>query len=106
MNRLKMNQKLESCATVQYALELNTGSRKDVLYNKDLQVNSPYNTYKVGGLPAGPICNPGQKSIEAALNPANVDYLYFVAKGDGSHYFTKDYDDFLKFQKNLKHWFF
>lgn len=103
MNRLKINQKLESCATVQYALELNTGSRKDVLYNKDLQVNSPYNTYKVQGLPAGPICNPGQKSIEAALNPANVDYLYFVAKGDGSHYFTKDYDDFLKFQKNLKH---
>lgn len=97
-NRLKINKKLESCATVEYAL----GVHKRVLYNKDLAVNSPYNTYKYAGLPVGPINNPGIKSIGAAVNPENVDYIYFVSKGDGTHYFTKNYDDFLKHKKSLK----
>lgn len=97
-NRLQKNMKLESCATVQYAL----GTHKSVLYYKDLEVDSPYNTYKYIGLPQGPICNPGKNSIMAALNPADVNYIYFVSKGDGSHYFTNSYDEFLKYKKMLK----
>ncbi|MCX7883904.1 MAG: endolytic transglycosylase MltG [Caloramator sp.] len=97
-NRIKKNMKLQSCATVQYAL----GTHKTTLYYKDLKIESPYNTYKYLGLPKGPICNPGKKSIEAALNPADVDYIYFVSKGDGSHYFTNDYNEFLKYKKMLK----
>ena len=97
-NRLKINKKLESCATVEYAL----GVHKPVLYYKDIAVNSLYNTYKYAGLPIGPINNPGLKSIGAAIYPEQVDYIYFVSKGDGSHYFTKNYDDFLKYKKSLK----
>lgn len=97
-NRLQKNMKLESCATVQYAL----GIHKSVLYYKDLEVDSPYNTYKYIGLPQGPICNPGKSSIMAALNPSDVNYIYFVSKGDGSHFFTNSYDEFLKYKKILK----
>ncbi|SKA81745.1 UPF0755 protein [Caloramator quimbayensis] len=97
-NRLNKNMKLESCATVQYAL----GTHKSTLYYKDLQVESPYNTYKYSGLPKGPICSPGKRSIEAALKPANADYIYFVSKGDGSHYFTNNYNEFLKYKNMLK----
>jgi len=60
------------------------------LNHKDLEVDSPYNTYKHPGLPPGPINNPGRASILAALFPADVNYLYFVAKGDGSHIFSVD----------------
>lgn len=100
-NRLKINMKLQSCATVEYIL----GTRKSVLSNKDTMIDSPYNTYKNAGLPIGPICSPGEKSIMAALKPSQNDYLYFVLdvkKGDGSHYFTNSYQDSLKFQKNNK----
>lgn len=97
-NRLEKNMKLESCATVQYAL----GTHKDVLYYKDLEVESPYNTYKYLGLPKGPICNPGKSSIIAAINPSKVNYIYFVSKGDGSHFFTNSYSEFLKYKKQLK----
>jgi UPF0755 protein len=97
-NRLKINMKLQSCATVQYVL----GEPKEVLLYKDLEIESPYNTYKYTGLPVGPIGSPGMNSIEAALNPADVDYIYFVAKGDGSHYFASDYKEFLKHKNSLK----
>lgn len=86
-NRLKKGWKLESCATVQYAL----GKHKEVLYDKDLEVESPYNTYKYAGLPPGPISAPGIASIEAALYPAQTDYLFFVAKKDGSHIFSRTF---------------
>lgn len=91
LNRLKVNKQLESCATVQYAL----GERKARLYNKDLQVDSPYNTYRHRGLPPGPIASPGVKAIEAVLYPEVSDYLYFrtTAKGDGSHDFSKTYQE-------------
>lgn len=100
-NRLKINMQLQSCATIQYIL----GYNKEKLLNKDLEIESPYNTYKNSGLPVGPISNPGRNSIIAALEPADVDYLYFVLKqynGDGSHNFASNYSDFLKYKNQLK----
>lgn len=84
-NRLKIGMPLQSCATVEYALS----EHKESLTLKDLEVDSPYNTYKHGGLPPGPIGAPGLSSLQAAVNPEPVEYLYFVAKGDGSHLFAK-----------------
>jgi UPF0755 protein len=69
---------------------------------KDLEVDSPYNTYKYTGLPPGPICNPGKASILAALYPANVDYLYFVAKGDGTHIFSRTLDEHNRSKNRIK----
>ncbi|WP_438434417.1 endolytic transglycosylase MltG [Gorillibacterium sp. sgz500922] len=93
-NRLKQDMRLEIDATVQYAL----GGTKERLYEKDLQVESPYNTYRNTGLPPGPIANPGLASIEAALNPKASEYLFYVTKKDGSreHLFAKTYAEHLK----------
>jgi UPF0755 protein len=90
-NRLKIDMKLQSCATVLYSLD----KHKDYLLNSDLEVKSPYNTYIVKGFPIGPICNPGKESIKAALSPATTNYLYFVSTNDGKHFFTDDYEKFL-----------
>jgi UPF0755 protein len=84
-NRLARGMRLESCATVIYAL----GGDVDRLTIQDLKVDSPYNTYIHAGLPPGPICSPGRASLMAALDPAETDYLFFVSNGDGSHTFTK-----------------
>ncbi|MCR4600795.1 MAG: endolytic transglycosylase MltG [Clostridia bacterium] len=91
-NRLNSSMRLQIDATVQYAL----GATKERLYESDLKVDSPYNTYKVDGLPVGPICSPGEKAINAALNPASTDYLYYVASPakDGSHNFASNYEQF------------
>lgn len=86
-NRLKEGMLLESCATVIYALGERFNGR---LRRADLHVNSEYNTYLHQGLPPTPISNPGIKSIEAALYPKPVDYLYFVSKGDGTHKFSSN----------------
>jgi len=94
--RLKKRIYLESCASVLFAL----GKHKSRLTYKDLEVNSPYNTYRHFGLPPTPICNPGRDSIRAALYPAKTEYLYFFAKGDGSHIFSATYEQHLKKQKN------
>ncbi|MCW2278036.1 endolytic transglycosylase MltG [Heliophilum fasciatum] len=85
LNRLGKNMRLEACSTVQYLLD----QPKAKLYYKDLEIESPYNTYKYSGLPPGPIANPGRESLQAVLAPANVDYLFFVAKGDGYHQFSR-----------------
>ena len=85
LRRLSLNRRLESCATVEYAL----GRHKEKLTNKDLQVDSPYNTYRNSGLPPGPIGNPGRSALISSLNPKSTDFLYFVAKGDGSHVFSR-----------------
>lgn len=91
-NRLKAGKRLESCATVQYVL----GETKSRLLYNDLKIDSPYNTYIHKGLPPGPIANPGIKSISASIYPAEVDYLFFVSKRDGSHYFSETYQEHLK----------
>ena len=69
------------------------GYWKEALTEDDLFLNSPYNTYQVNGLPPGPIANPGIASIEAVIRPAETNYRYFVAKGDGSHAFAETIDD-------------
>ncbi|MFA6447863.1 MAG: endolytic transglycosylase MltG [bacterium] len=89
LNRLKHDIKLQCDATVQYALP----ERKERLYYKDLEVDSPYNTYKNFGLPPGPICNPGRTSLNAAIHPEKSDFFFYVAKGDGSHIFSRTGDE-------------
>lgn len=97
-NRLKVNKKLESCATVQYIL----GERKVNLTYDDIKVDSPYNTYIYTGLPPHPIASPGLKSIVSTINPDTHDYLYFVLKKDGSgtHVFSTNYNDHLRAKNN------
>ena len=90
--RLRIGMPLESCATILFAL----GKHRDKLYFEDLEIESPYNTYKRYGLPPGPINNPGIDSIRAVLYPASTDYLYFVSKNDGSHHFSKTYSEHLE----------
>lgn len=84
-NRLRIGMNLGSCATVNFLLE----RPRDILSLKDLEIDSPYNTYRNAGLPPGPIANPGLASLQAALAPASTDYLYFVSKFDGTHAFAK-----------------
>ncbi|MFZ4524011.1 MAG: endolytic transglycosylase MltG [Chlorobium sp.] len=84
LNRLKKNMRLQADPTVQYAL----GGAARKLYYKDLAADSPYNTYRHNGLPPGPICNPGAASILAVLKPAQSSFIYFVATGNGGHYFA------------------
>ena len=98
-NRLKIGMKLQSCATVQYILK----ERKDVLSNKDIKIDSPYNTYKYDGLPIGPVASPGLGAVKAALYPEETDYLYFAATKDGSrNVFTKTGEEHLKTVKELQ----
>jgi len=87
-NRMNKGMKMECDATIQFAL----GKPKEILKFSDLKIKSPYNTYLHKGLPPGPIANPGIESIRAALNPAQVDYLFYVrndVKNDGSHAFSR-----------------
>jgi len=96
-NRLKNKdsslRKLQSCATIQYIYYMRDGIIKETITEEDTKVDSPYNTYQIEGLPPGPICNPGEDAILAALYPEKTDYLYFVAKGDGTHHFSKTYKE-------------
>lgn len=86
-NRLKHSMLLQCDPTVIYALRLNN-QYKGFISRADLQKPSPYNTYVSAGLPPGPICNPGEAAILAAMNPETTDKLYFVSKNDGTHYFS------------------
>ncbi len=89
VNRLKLNMRLQMDPTVIYALG---SDYKGKLTHADLAVDSPYNTYKYRGLPPTPIAMVGKKAIDAAAHPKRTDYLYFVAKGDGSHQFSETYE--------------
>jgi len=91
-NRLRKGMRLRADPTVKYAL----GNFQDRLTYEDLYTSSPYNTYLYYGLPPGPICSPGKDSIYAVLQPAQVDYLYFVAKGDKTHKFSNTYEEHLE----------
>ncbi|MEJ6950036.1 endolytic transglycosylase MltG [Natronospora cellulosivora (SeqCode)] len=97
-NRLEQNILLQLDATVQYALE----ARKSRLFYRDLEVDSLYNTYRHSGLPPGPIANPGSSSIEAALNPADEEYLFYFATSDGSHVFTHSYSEHLRLLNEMR----
>ena len=85
LNRYKRSMKFESCATIQYIL----GEVRKKLFYSHLKRQSPYNTYIHKGFPPSPIGNPGMSSIKAAANPEKHRYLYFVAKNDGSHHFSR-----------------
>ena len=87
-NRLKKGMRMECDPTVIYGMG---DSYKGNIRKKDLLKKTPYNTYQIYGLPAGPIANPGKEALNAALNPSDANYLYFVSKGDGSHYFSTNY---------------
>lgn len=97
INRLKLGIPLGSDPTVEYALGWHQDERG--LSLNDIKVQSAYNTYKYAGLPPGPIANPGIECFKAVLNYKTTPYLYFVAKGDGSHVFTKTYQEHLNMQK-------
>ena len=88
-NRLRRGMKLQADPTIQYLIP---GEWRRVLF-KDLEIDSPYNTYKYKGLPPGPINNPGKDAILAALYPEQNKYLYFVADGKGGHSFSKTFNE-------------
>lgn len=88
-NRLRLRRPLESNVTLEYYLN----QRKAWLKFSETRIETPYNTYRYSGLPPTPICSPSIASITAALYPAKVNYLYFVAKGDGTHYFSKTFSE-------------
>jgi peptidoglycan lytic transglycosylase G len=87
-NRLRVGMLLQCDPTVIYALE-RAGKYHGNIHKDDLQIDSPYNTYRFAGLPPGPIASPGKASLAAAVVPADADYLYFVSRNDGSHEFAK-----------------
>ena len=97
-NRLKIGMKLQADPTIQYIIE--DGPRR--LLNRDLRIDSPYNTYLHEGLPPGPINSPGEKSLKAALYPDENDYYFFVATGDGYHTFTTNERDHNQAKKQLQ----
>ncbi len=93
MSRLERGMKLQADPTVAYGMGMPPRSR---LYLRYLRSDSPFNTYLYSGLPPGPICNPGERAIEAVFNPSRDDgSLYFVARGDGGHYFSRTYAEHL-----------
>lgn len=94
-NRLRDGWRLEACSTVEYVIE----KEAYVLSLEELEFDSPYNTYRVDGLPVGPIANPGARALNAALHPASTPYYFFVAKGDGTHAFSKSLEEH---QRNVR----
>ena len=91
-NRLRIDMPMQADATIQYIL----GEVKPIVTYADLEIDSPYNTYKYKGLPPGPISSPGSASLEAVLYPEETDYFYYVAKPDGYHAFAVTYNEHLR----------
>jgi UPF0755 protein len=101
-NRLHHDYPLQCDPTVQYAAALAGRTIKDVRPN-DLRIDSPYNTYLHRGLPPGPIANPGEASLRAALEPAQTDYLFFVANDEGGHFFSRTLAEHNRNVARLRH---
>lgn len=100
-NRLARPMRLQIDATVQYGIYLKTGSYKQPLLVEDYQFSSPFNTYLIDALPPGPIASPGLASIEAALNPAKGEWLYYVLINEnGEHGFAETYDEFVRLKNS------
>jgi UPF0755 protein len=99
-NRLRIGMPLQADPTVIFGLQ-RAGKYTGNLRRDDLAFDSPYNTYRYRGLPPGPIASPGRAAIEAAINPAAVDYLYFVSRNDGSHEFARTLDEH---NRNVQKW--
>jgi UPF0755 protein len=98
-NRMRINMSLQSCATVEYIItEIQGKPHPRVLYNSDIEIEHPYNTYIIAGLPPGPISLSGRTALAAAFHPADTEYLYFrlVDESAGRHYFSKTLDDHIK----------
>ncbi len=93
INRLRIKMPLQADPTVLYAVTGGTGELNRPLYRPDLEIDSPYNTYRNQGLPPGPIANSGRAAIEAVLNPEVHEYFYFVADGTGGHAFAKTLEE-------------
>ena len=96
-NRIAIEMPLQIDATVIYSY----GYHIEKMYEKYLEIDSPYNTYMYYGLPIGPISNPGRASLMAALKPKETDYLYYLLESENTHYFTDNYDDFLRRKEEL-----
>jgi len=92
LNRLRRKMPLQADPTVIYALPHFNGN----LTKKDLKYVSPYNTYVIKGLPPTPICSPGEESIKAVVEAPNTPYLYFVSRGNGTHYFSKNLKEHIR----------
>jgi len=101
-NRLRIGMALQADPTVQYAISLKTGRRKPRLFTRDYAFKSSYNTYLHPGLPPGPVNSPSRRSIEAALYPADVRYLYFVADTNGRHVFSRTYNEHLRAIRKIR----
>ena len=89
VNRLQQGWRLQADPTIQYVLIDTEGERTSRVLYSDLEIDHPYNTYRNGGLPPGPITNPSPSSLRAAVNPENHDYFYFAADGTGGHSFSR-----------------
>jgi UPF0755 protein len=99
LNRLQKGMPLQADPTVAYAL----GGNKPRITYRDLEIDSPYNTYRYSGLPPGPICSPGESSLRAVLNPRKPSKeMYFVARGDGSHVFSETMDEHLRAKQLIR----
>ena len=101
LNRMRIGMRLESCPTVDYILE-KRGIRRKALTANDTKINSPYNTYQVDGLPPTPICNPSVSSIQAVINPAKHNYLFFFADYKGKNIFSHSFDEHLNKQRHYR----
>lgn len=101
VNRLKKGMLLQTDPTVIYAITLGKTDLNRSLTRKDLEIDSPYNTYKYAGLPPSPICNPGKAAIMAVAHPDKTSYLYFVASGTGGHNFART---LAEHNENVRKW--
>ena len=101
LNRLRIGMKLQSDPTVAYSASGGTGVLSHGLTRAELERDDPYNTYRIGGLPPGPISMPGLASLRAVTQPAQSDDLYFVADGTGGHVFARTQEEHLR---NVAHW--